>query len=237
MHRAALAAFPHRQLRGFTTFAPPDAASLISVAASATGILVALNAEKLANADPRVRQLVNANLGYPDGMGAVLALRRHGLDAQRIAGADLWKRIVAEVAGDRSVFLLGGAQEVIETTARRLEQEYPSIQLSFRNGYFREGEVPQLELELARLRPGIVLVGIGSPRQEILMDRLYTAHPAVYVGVGGSFDVFVGRKPRAPVWAQKAGLEWAYQFVRNPRRLHRLPAYLKFAALLAGGRV
>ena len=69
------------------------------------------------------------------------------------------------------------------------------------------------------------------------MSALYEAHPALYMGVGGSFDVYAGRKPRAPVVVQRIGLEWAYQFVREPRRLHRLPAYLKFGALLAFGRI
>jgi exopolysaccharide biosynthesis WecB/TagA/CpsF family protein len=57
------------------------------------------------------------------------------------------------------------------------------------------------------------------------------------MGLGGSFDVFVGEKPRAPRWLQSIGLEWAYQFARTPRRLVRLPSYLRFAWLLALGRI
>ena len=236
LHLEAAGRFQHGDVRGFTTFAPPKASALVSLAATEGGLLIAVNAEKLARADPRLREVVNANLGYPDGMGAVLALRRLGVPARRVAGADLWRRLVARHATDRRFFLIGGEQTVIEAVVERLRREHPGIDLRFRNGFLQPGDRERLYDELKAYRPEIVLVGMGSPRQELLMSQLYAAHPATYMGLGGSFDVFVGRKPRAPRVLQATGLEWAYQFVREPRRLHRLPAYLKFAWLLALGR-
>jgi UDP-N-acetyl-D-mannosaminouronate:lipid I N-acetyl-D-mannosaminouronosyltransferase len=237
LHLAARhAGIPSRVLCGFTTFAPPDADVFAQLSCKATGILVALNAEKLARADPRVARIVDAHVGYPDGIGVVLALRRGGVVAPRIAGADLWLRIVDLTAGQRTMYLVGGTAAVVEQTARRLEGRYPLIQLAYRDGYLTEQDQVDLEADILRRKPGLVLVAMGSPRQEILMERLYTMHPALYLGLGGSFDVFVGKKPRAPRWVQSAGLEWAYQFIRNPRRLRRLPAYLRFAGRLAVGR-
>ena len=236
LRAAAQAAFPSRVIRGFTVFAPTDVDSLLRIAGSASGILVAVNAEKLANGDPGLRQIANDNLAYPDGMGAVLALRRTGVSAHRIAGADLWLHLAARFYRDRSFYLIGGTQRVIEATAQKLRQRLPDIDLEYRNGYLSDEDVAALEDRLRQRQPWIVLVGMGSPRQERLMERLNHAHPALYMGVGGSFDVFVGAKPRAPGWLQRAGMEWAYQFVRTPQRLPRLPAYLKFAWLLAIGR-
>ena len=218
-------------------FRPHERGAVIALAGSANGILVAVNAEKYARADPALQAIANANLAYPDGMGAVLALRRLGVRARRIAGADLWLRLVEQHARDRSFYLVGAKGPVIEAVARKLRQRYPGIELRFRHGYLEPGDVERLYDEFHALRPQIVLVGMGSPQQEILMSRLYSAHPALYMGIGGSFDVFVGRKPRAPKPIQRIGLEWAYQFAREPRRLRRLPAYLKFAFLLAAGRL
>ncbi len=237
LHQTAVERFASRTVRGFRTFAPPSEPALVELAGSADGLLVAVNAEKFARADARLKDIANRNLAYPDGMGAVLALRRLGVKAPRIAGADLWKGIVATYAGKRRFYLMGAAPEVINQVATRLREQHPGLDLRQRDGYLQPGDVERLYDEFASFRPEIVLVGMGSPRQEILMDKLFAAHPALYMGLGGSFDVFVGRKPRAPRAVQAIGLEWAYQFVREPRRLRRLPAYLKFGALLALGRI
>lgn len=232
-----MARFPSTSLRGVTTFAVPGSDALIEIVGRSPGILVAVNAEKLANRDPRIVAIANGNLAYPDGMGAVLALKRLGLRATRVAGADLWLDLVARYASTKSFYLVGSTTDVIEETVRRLRAQHPELRAHHRNGYFGPGETEQLIEDIRGARPDIVFVASGSPRQELLMARLYAAHPAAYVGLGGSFDVFVGRKPRAPQWARSSGLEWAYQFARNPSRLHRLPAYLKFALLLIAGRL
>lgn len=228
--------FQHRDVRGFSTFAPRTS-GLVELAGEVPGLLVAVNAEKLAHGNRRLQAVGNTNLAYPDGMGAVLALRRLGVQAERIAGADLWQRIVDRYAGAKRIYLLGARRPVIEAVAAALRARYPAIALGFRDGYLNPGDVEELIREFQATKPELVFVGMGSPRQELLMSRLYEAHPALYMGVGGSFDVFVGQKPRAPRWMQRIGMEWAYQFVREPRRLHRLPAYLKFGVLLAFGRI
>jgi exopolysaccharide biosynthesis WecB/TagA/CpsF family protein len=97
--------------------------------------------------------------------------------------------------------------------------------------------VAELGAQLPELRPDLVFVGMGSPRQELLMEQLIAAWPAVYMGIGGSLDVFVGRRRRAPRWMQRIGVEWLFRFVENPSRLSRLPAYIRYAWLLARGKV
>ncbi len=224
-------------VRGFRVFGSRSLSELIA-AARGPVILVALNAEKIGNGDERVRRIVNTNIGYPDGMGVVLALRRKGIRSARIAGADLWRPLLASRPNGSRVYLVGGTKRTIEMVVTRLRQDLPQIDIcGFRDGYLGPGDVARLEASLVAARPDVVVVGMGSPRQEMLMARLGRAHPAVYVGVGGSFDVYVGRRRRAPAWMQRAGLEWVFRFVEDPSRLPRLGAYLRFAWLLARGRL
>lgn len=236
LHRSAATHFPHASIRGLTTFAPPGAVEMAEMLDGNVGILVAINAEKIAHADPLIADLTARHLAYPDGIGAVLALRRRGVPATRMAGADLWLTILRRYAAQRSFFLVGGAEEVIQAVTKRLLRQYPGMRLRSRNGYLSEADVQALATEIGDWRPDFVFVAMGSPRQEILMDRLFSEHPAVYMGLGGSFDIYAGRKPRAPRWTQRIGMEWAYRLLREPVRLRRLPTYLRFAAMLATGR-
>ena len=152
-------------------------------------------------------------------------------------GVDLWLRILERYAGERSFYLIGGTEEVVTIVAEKLSRRHPAVQIHHRNGYLRPGDRERLEEDLQRHRPDFVFVAMGSPRQEVLMASLYAAHPAVYLGLGGSFDVYAGRKARAPRRVQRMGLEWAYRLIRERGRIRRLPAILRFAAMLGTGRL
>jgi N-acetylglucosaminyldiphosphoundecaprenol N-acetyl-beta-D-mannosaminyltransferase len=84
-------------------------------------------------------------------------------------------------------------------------------------------ELAPIREELARLRPDILLVGLGSPKQESLIQALRPALPAAWmIGVGISFSFIAGDVRRAPSWMQKTGLEWVHRMAQEPRRLaHR----------------
>ena len=220
LHHAASERFPSSALNGIVTFAPASMDALVEAAGAGPGILVAVNAEKIARADPVTVNIAANHLAYPDGIGAVMALRRHGISGRRVAGADLWLALIDRYA-----------------VAERLTKRHPGIRLSFRSGYMSAADEAQLTEQLLDERPDFVLVAMGSPRQELLMQRLYATHPAVYIGLGGSFDIFAGAKRRAPRWLQDRGLEWAYRLGREPARLRRLPTYLRFVALLGSGRI
>lgn len=209
----------------------------MEVADEGPGILLAVNAEKIARAEPTAVDIAAHHVAYPDGFGAVIALRRHGVSARRLAGADLWLNLIDRYADTRSFFLLGASEAVVSTVAQRLRQRHPAIQLWHRNGYLSPPDEARLEDELRQHQPDFVLVAMGSPRQELLMRRLFAVHPARYVGLGGSFDIFAGTKRRAPRWLQDRGLEWAYRLTREPARLRRLPTYLRFVAMLGSGRI
>jgi UDP-N-acetyl-D-mannosaminouronate:lipid I N-acetyl-D-mannosaminouronosyltransferase len=202
-----------------------------------TGILVAINAEKIARAESGGPALTAAHLGYPDGIGAVLALRRVGIAAHRMPGADLWLQIFDRFAARRAFYLVGGHEEVVRAVATRLQDRAPGARLWYRDGYMTDAEVDDLLADVRSRQPDFVFVAMGSPQQELLMQRLYAAHPAVYMGLGGSFDIFAGRTSRAPAWLRRAGLEGVYRVLSEPTRFRRVPALMRFVALLGAGRL
>ncbi|WP_349352316.1 MULTISPECIES: WecB/TagA/CpsF family glycosyltransferase [unclassified Flagellimonas] len=201
-------------------------------------ILIALNAEKLVRRDTVLDDIINNNIGYADGIGAVLALRRKGIRAIKIAGAEFWLDIIGRYENSKSFYFIGSTSEVIEKTIGKLQKDYPNIDIvGFRNGYFEKGEKEKLTFDLKTKKPDVVFVAQGSPRQEILMSELMKEYPALYMGLGGSFDVYAGMKKRAPNIYQKLGLEWFYRLVKEPTRISRQSSLFTFLIKIIFGRV
>lgn len=201
--------------------------------------LIAVNAEKILHANDKTRELFRRNIGFSDGIGAVWALRKKGFkDAVKIPGCELWLDLVRSAHNDKTFYLVGGQQEVIEKTVGKLRKEYPGINIvNYRNGYLRDG-VDRRDLlhDLVQRKPDVVFVAMGSPKQEELIEEMLTVHPAVYQGLGGSFDVYVGAVKRAPDWWVANNLEWAYRLVRQPARIFRQIHLVKFAWRLSVGK-
>lgn len=202
------------------------------------GILVALNAEKLNKSDEKLDNLINENYGYPDGVGAVWALKKKGLTATKIAGAEFWLDIISRFEGSKSFYFIGSTNEVIKNTIVKLKKDNPTINIKgFRNGYFDEEDKETLKSDLEKLKPDVVFVAMGSPKQEFLMAEFLERHPALYMGLGGSFDVYTGLKKRAPVQFQKLGLEWFYRLLKEPTRWRRQLTYISFAVKVLFNRL
>ena len=107
------------------------------------GILVAINAEKILHATDQTRSIINRNIGYCDGFGAVMALKEKGhKEVIKIPGCELWLRIInMTYQQGKSYYLVGGKQEVIERTVKKLKEDYPGIRIAnFRNGYIKTEE-------------------------------------------------------------------------------------------------
>jgi N-acetylglucosaminyldiphosphoundecaprenol N-acetyl-beta-D-mannosaminyltransferase len=170
--------------------------------------------------------LKSAALVTPDGAGVVWMARVLGLPiAQRVSGIDLLESICARAAQkDWGVFLLGAAPGVAEAAAETLSRRYPGLRVvGCQHGYFSPEEEPELIARIAALRPEVLFVGFGIPLQEKWIARHKdTLGVPVSIGVGGSFDVISGRLQRAPLWMQRAGLEWLYRTLQQPKRLPRL---------------
>ena len=90
----------------------------------------------------------------------------------------------------------------------------------YRDGYFGDDEFDDVVAEVERAEPDIVFVGITSPKKERLIERFRElGAKGAFVGVGGSFDVVSGNIPRAPMWMQRANLEWLFRMMQEPKRL------------------
>lgn len=192
-------------------------------------ILIALNAEKLNTSNARLNALINDNIGYPDGIGAVWALKRKGLNSTKIAGAEFWLNIISKFQQSKSFYLIGASQEVIEKTVTKLNSDFPDINLKgYRNGFLKDNDKQEIIKDLKEKKPDIVFVAMGSPKQEFLMEEFMKSHPALYMGLGGSFDVYSGLKKRAPKIYQNLGLEWFYRLLKEPTRVSRQVSLVKF---------
>ena len=186
---------------------------------------------------PEQRDLINAaSLVLPDGAGVVLAAKRQGTPlCGRTAGIDFGNKLMeaAAASGDR-VFLLGGEDGVAEQAARHLCAEHSGLCIcGCYWGYFeKSGEENRRVLGLIRAcRPDILLVCFGFPVQESWMRENLPFLPSVRVaaGLGGSLDVWAGRRRRAPQFMQTHGMEWAWRMAHDPVRLNQIPALLRFA--------
>lgn len=209
---------------------------LLAFVAERKGILVAINAEKILHATDETRAIINRNIGYCDGAGALYALRQKGHpEACKIPGCELWLRIVAACYRERTFYLVGGRQEVIDETVARLGREFPGIRIvGHRNGYLRTPqERAALVDDVAARRPDVVFVAMGSPRQELLMEEMQQRHPAIYQGLGGSFDVYTGHVERAPRWWVDHNLEFLYRLIKQPSRIRRQIHLLRYFYWLA----
>lgn len=196
-------------------------------------ILVAMNAEKILKDDERLRAIVNSNIGYPDGIGAVMALHKKGLNAVKIPGAEFWLDIIGRFQNEKSFYLVGSTQEVIERTVAKLREQFPDVNIvGYQNGYIGEVEKEELKQILIQTKPDVVFVAQGSPKQEFLMEELIGFYPALYMGLGGSFDVYCGLKKRAPKLFINLGLEWLYRLLQEPTRVGRQTVLVKFLLLL-----
>lgn len=213
---------------------------LIKHVAKYKGILVAINAEKILHATDETRNIINRNIGYCDGAGAVMALSKKGYEVVKMPGCELWLHIIdALYTEGKTFYLVGGKQEVVETTVEKLRKEKDGINIiAYRNGYIKSDEEKQALLhDIAEKKPDVVFVAMGSPKQELLMEEMQKVHPAIYQGLGGSFDVYVGRVKRAPEWWVNHSLEWLYRLINEPSRIKRQIFLIPFFLKLRMGRL
>lgn len=224
------------ELNGVRVYPFASFEELLAFVAERKGILVAINAEKILHATDETRAIINRNIGYCDGAGALYALRQKGHpEACKIPGCELWLRIVAACYRERTFYLVGGRQEVIDETVARLGREFPGIRIvGHRNGYLRTPqERAALVDDVAARRPDVVFVAMGSPKQELLMEEMQRRHPAIYQGLGGSFDVYTGHVERAPRWWIDHNLEFLYRLIKQPSRIRRQIHLLRYFYWLA----
>ena len=175
----------------------------------------------------------SASLVLPDGMGLITALKfLHTPVQERIPGCEFTVDL-AEFASknDLKLALLGGQNGVAEEAAARLQDQFPSLKVSYmRNGFFTPTQVDEICNDIKLSGADILLVGLGVPKQEYwLYDNLKKTNATIGMGIGGTMDVISGRLQRAPKSLQKLGLEWLYRLIQEPfrwRRIAKLPIFV-----------
>jgi N-acetylglucosaminyldiphosphoundecaprenol N-acetyl-beta-D-mannosaminyltransferase len=210
--------------------------------------VVTLNGAMLARAagDPALRGLIErASLVTPDGAGVLLAgWILEVVFPERIPGIDMIDRLCATgAASGLRIFLLGARAGVADEAAAAMGGRYPGVSVvGTHHGYFADQDDNAVTEQVRTSRPHVLLVAMGFPRQEQwIMSHLAALGVPVCIGVGGTLDVLAGRSSRAPRWMQRAGLEWMYRLLREPRRWRTAAAlpvliWLALRERLIGGK-
>lgn len=190
-------------------------------------VLGMVNVAKLVNCR-KDRQLfksvADSDIIVADGQGVVWLSRLIGRPLpERMAGIDVMYGLMQRAAKNCCrIFFLGAKLEVVKTVAQKAESLYPGLQVAgVCDGYFDlEKDGQRVAEQIRASRPDILFVAITTPKKELFMDRWKDViNVPVCHGVGGSFDVFAGIVKRAPLWMQRAGLEWCYRVLQEPRRM------------------
>lgn len=200
------------------------------------GVLIATaNAEMIMRAthDAELLHILNeAALVVADGAGTVWAAHHLGYEMpERVAGYDLVQRLMANAPlTNHRIFFLGSAPGVAEKAKKKAEELYPGIKIvGVHDGFFTEKDEPEIIGQIKAAKPDLLLAALGVPKQEKwLYNHKEELSVPVAIGVGGTLDVMAGVMKRAPLWMQKAKLEWLFRGMLQPKRAGRLLALPKF---------
>lgn len=169
--------------------------------------------------------LRQAELCTPDGAPVAWMLRRLGHAGQpRINGPDLmWRYCERAAAAGEAIYLYGGTDETLQLLQQRLRAAFPGLRIAGAHSPPFRALTPEEDAAVVAAinasGAGTVWVSLGCPKQELWMQAHRGRVQAVMLGVGAAFDYHAGTIRRAPVWAQRAGLEWLHRLLSEPRRL------------------
>ncbi len=215
----------------------PLAVSALAVHGLMTGVL-----------DPVHRYRLNRfDMLVPDGQPVRWGLNwlhRVGL-RNRVDGPSLMLKTCQRAALDGvPIFLFGGTQQLLDTLAAQLHKHAPGLKIAgCRASRFRQlqpAERVELIDEIRSSGARIAMVGLGCPRQEVFTFELREVLSMPILAVGAAFNFHAGQLARAPEFMQRSGLEWAFRFAHEPRRLWRRyvllnPLYLTYLAMQKAG--
>lgn len=209
------------KLQGFNidTFTFDEAIEYIN-----KGQVVTINPEMIQTAakNKDFADIINsAELVIPDGIGVEIGLKILGYKVRRIAGIEFGRKLIDKFAGEPVAFI-GAKPEIITKAVENIKKEVPNLNTVYvQDGYFKDDE--QVLNELKEKSPKLALIALGSPKQEMFISKAKKLLPeTIFIGLGGSFDVWSGAVERAPEIYQKMGLEWLYRTVKEPQRFKRI---------------
>ncbi|MCQ2754489.1 MAG: WecB/TagA/CpsF family glycosyltransferase [bacterium] len=188
--------------------------------------IVTINPEmfEAAEYDSEFSKIIDeAEMVVPDGIGVKIGLKLNGYDVERIPGVDLAKELLHGAADEKiPVAIIGAKEEIIIKAIENIKTELSNLNITYyHNGYFNDDNFIYEELKKSEAR--IILVAMGSPRQEKFIYNAKEVLPyGVMIGIGGSLDVWSGVVKRAPEIYQKLGMEWLYRTLSQPERIKRI---------------
>lgn len=199
-----------------------------AIRAGKRGVLCTVNVAILMmmRSDPRLQRFVESSRWtVADGQPLVWASQmRHRPLPERVTGIDLIDLLCARAARESmGVYFLGADEKAVRAAADVLHERHPGLDVrGCADGYFGFEHGRQRARAVADSGAEILFVAMGVPRQEYFIEEQWDHLGArIVIGVGGSFDVIAGLRKRAPLFVQRAGLEWAYRLGQEPRRLFR----------------
>jgi N-acetylglucosaminyldiphosphoundecaprenol N-acetyl-beta-D-mannosaminyltransferase len=186
------------------------------------------NAYTLALADERpdvAASLATTAANLPDGMPVVWWAKRHGISsAERVYGPDLMEAVidVGRSLGARH-YLYGSTSEVLDALSTSIADRWPGAEIAGRESPpFHELDDDELMESVRRAESSgatVVWVGMGTPKQDLLVQRMSASSDLTFVAIGAAFDFIAGTKSQAPRWMMRIGMEWCYRLITEPRRL------------------
>lgn len=196
---------------------------------------IAINPEKIIHAmDNSVLNSIlhHSDILYADGIGIVKAMsKKTGIPHHRISGCELWEALMCETGKLKlPVFIIGSSPSVNLQTCKKLRSVYGVNITGYQHGFFDDED--DLINRIIVSEAKIVTVALGSPKQEIFINRCREAGvKAFFMGVGGTYDVFTGNMRRAPKIFRQLGLEWCFRLISQPSRIFRQKRLLIFFML------
>lgn len=187
---------------------------------------VVINAAKVVSAQKnRVlkESIVNCDIINADGQSIVWASKiLNKTLPERVAGIDLMEELIKLASIKKyKIFFLGAQEEIVSRVVNIYSDLYgENIVAGYRNGYFGPDEENSVAVQVANSKAQILFVAMSSPKKEVFLNNYKSVIQTPFImGVGGSFDVIAGYVRRAPLWMQKAGLEWLYRTIQEPGRM------------------
>lgn len=188
-----------------------------------TQVAVGVNAHvcNLARKDARLRRLLDSSIAYADGQSVVWAAKLLGGHLpERLATTDVAEPLLRAAAAEGiPVYFFGAAEGVAERAAAILRGRIPGLKLRTHHGYVSPEDMPAVLDEIETHGTRILFVGMGDPAQQLWVDTYRDRLPAAVLTCGGLFDWLSGSNRRAPEWMIRAGLEWLWRLMIEPRRL------------------
>lgn len=168
-----------------------------------------------------LRNALMDSLCIPDGVGVEKTIRSVGVFSERFPGVELGEAILSVFSVRLGI--IGGKAGVAERAMKNLSSKYHSVIPTFAlSGYDLNEEL--IKELLKGDMPDVVFVCLGSPKQEIFINKIKKfSEKTLFIALGGSVDIYAGDKKRAPIVLRRLRCEWLYRMIKEPVRIKRLP--------------